>query len=394
MARLEYPADFDVSRYGLLLRRILTNTRSDVQRLISEQKVTFESLDDRSKTMLRLIEENKKIFTDHVDGAFIDYAKQQTEQRAQAVDQKMREANRLRLLSSLKFPDMKSRVNTISDHSGGTFDWILDLSCEPSQAGFATWVVDWNSEPIFWICGTAGSGRSTLMRRIWSDEQTSKLLSQGDGDHTVSIIKHSFWLQMSNVLQKNFKGMLHALVHDVLDSSDSATEWLLSSHHNLHRIREHGDWDEKIFRQVLSDLLNERVLFDRVCIFLDALDEIELATDHKKTLQLINELSSLAGQHIKICTSSRSERPWLEVFDLKPQLKLENLPDLTLRPSPDRSLREDFRVILRTTKKSRQMTFCPISLTSQRASFSGHIWRSTTCCEPQLTLPGGRFTTS
>jgi hypothetical protein len=259
-----------------------------------------------------------------VEVAVIDHI--DTSQREVLSAQQL-EHNRSRLLASLSFSGMNERIASIPSHTETTFDWILDPFCEDAAGSFASWLL--STEPHFWIRGKAGSGKSTLMKRLWTDDYVVKLLRIKSGESAeVIVVKHSFWLSTTNELRKNYKGMLCSLVHGILSSSTTALDWLWSEYPNSRNMKECSDWDETELESTLFALLDNRLLCGSVCVFLDALDEIGNPFDQRKILKFVQRLCLLCNAPIKICTSSRPERPWSDIFSTISQLRLE---DLTFR---------------------------------------------------------------
>ena len=66
-----------------------------------------------------------------------------------------------KLLDSLKFDTMHSRQESISEAYPETYDWIFSGDEHAQQSSnFAAWLETGND--LFWICGKAGSGKSTV----------------------------------------------------------------------------------------------------------------------------------------------------------------------------------------------------------------------------------------
>ena len=268
-------------------------------------------------------QDTKAKVLDHIDEGFSAQADTQARLNDRSALEHRREQGRSQLLASLKYDDMNLRINSISDHSNDTFAWILDPLCEAAKGTFASWLI--GPESHFWIQGKAGSGKSTLMKRIWNDPYTTQLLSLGADIGPSLVIRHSFWLSTKNELRKIYQGMLFSLIHGILSTDASAIDWLLTERPNLHMIREGADWNERSLQETLFILLANRSLVGRICIFLDALDEIGSRFDRRKTLEFIQRLTASDMTHVKICTSSRPDLPWSKHFQSASQLKLEDL---------------------------------------------------------------------
>lgn len=89
-------------------------------------------------------------------------------------------------LQSLEHPDMFARHSQIHAPASGTFEWIFMKASSRNdqnprtielQGRFSKWLR--SSQPVFWINGKAGSGKSSLMSFIESHERTYDLLKFG-----------------------------------------------------------------------------------------------------------------------------------------------------------------------------------------------------------------------
>ena len=84
------------------------------------------------------------------------------------------------VLDSLGFAAMQNRQEEVAQAHRTTFDWMFQSPTEEPQellwTNFAQWLR--GSNGIYWVNGKAGSGKSTLMKYLYSDDRTSQLLSQ------------------------------------------------------------------------------------------------------------------------------------------------------------------------------------------------------------------------
>lgn len=110
------------------------------------------------------------------------------------------------LLDSLHYPEMFERQQSIKPPSFGTFQWIFDSSPpvqdntrwspsaqlrENMRGVFARWLG--SDEPLFWISGKAGSGKSSLMSLIQSDPRTATALTPWSSGLHVYKFSFYFW---------------------------------------------------------------------------------------------------------------------------------------------------------------------------------------------------------
>ncbi|KAF5002568.1 hypothetical protein FDECE_10598 [Fusarium decemcellulare] len=276
-----------------------------------------------------------------------------------------------RLLNSLKFPEMNARKNAISSEAPTTFRWIFrhgplhndeedtdtssselesllegsddataddersrtsetttednsdydwsssgsdDWSDEPQWDSFRDWLEC--DQPVYWISGKPGSGKSTLMKFIFSDRRTKPSLDKWR--RGAVIVSHFFW-KPGSIMQHSLKGCLCSLLYQIL----SQDEHFLRQQPDIIRFRDKNspsDWDLRELDRLLVSYGEQSSR--PLCIFIDALDEVSLEQDVVDLLMLVKRLD-LPG--IKICVSSRPDRlfrfhlaeyPGLRIHDL------------------------------------------------------------------------------
>ncbi len=120
------------------------------------------------------------------------------------------------LLKSLQYPEMNWRASQIGDACSKTFEWIFDDTLpngvdrkQRPWASFSDWLT--SGTGIYWCCGKAGSGKSTLMKHIWQHEKTRQLLDDWCPTKRLVIIYFGFWLSGSP-MQRSLRGILCSLL--------------------------------------------------------------------------------------------------------------------------------------------------------------------------------------
>ena len=98
------------------------------------------------------------------------------------------------LLAVLRYNEMKYRSEGIGEAYEETYEWIFNPPPEEQDWGsFIEWLV--GTEPLYWITGKAGSGKSTLMKLICEHKITSRGLrkwAQSSG-YDIFISSFYFW---------------------------------------------------------------------------------------------------------------------------------------------------------------------------------------------------------
>jgi len=110
------------------------------------------------------------------------------------------------ILESLRYPDMLTRQQEISPPATGTYEWvftgespyqndtekykdILSADVERRQK-LSRWLS--SDEPLFWVNGKPGSGKSSLLSFVTHDQRTLQALESWAGQRPVHIIKFFF----------------------------------------------------------------------------------------------------------------------------------------------------------------------------------------------------------
>ena len=216
---------------------------------------------------------------------------------------KMREtgsimATSLKILQSLRYPEMNLRQTEIRDACNGTFGWAFDQD----KTSFKDWLENGNG--VYWVNGKAGSGKSTLLKHICGHERTAELLRMWADGENVVIASHYFGT-VGYSMQKRQEGLLQSLLFQILRTCP-----------NLMPVAVPQRWDADVFfhthpdpwtRQELStaieNVLKHGSVDTHFCFFIDGLEEA--VGDH---YTLVKDLDRLAAiNNVKLCVSSR---PW------------------------------------------------------------------------------------
>lgn len=139
-------------------------------------------------------------------------------------DESKRERQRELFLQSLFFPEIHERQNTIHSAAPRTFDWILNPRGNPSQSSFRIWLTQDTS--TYWVCGKAGSGKSTLMAYIVEQEETRRALQLWSQHRELYILSFFFWLPGSE-LQRSTIGLLRSILYQICQARPDLIEIIM-----------------------------------------------------------------------------------------------------------------------------------------------------------------------
>ncbi|KAJ5741915.1 hypothetical protein N7533_011324 [Penicillium manginii] len=250
-------------------------------------------------------------------------------------------ATELFIMRNLRFHGMELRRSQVSEAHKRTYSWAY-------MSNFSEWMV--SEDPLFWISGKPGSGKSTLMKYLVNSPETSAYLRKWAGKKKLVIIDYFFWINGSDI-NRSQEGLLRSLLFDIFQKCLGLIQkafperWNEAENLSLDLKRSMISWNRQELLNGLQNITKQTSLSNAFCIFINGLDEYE--GEHE---DLINILSKMAHTSpIKICVASR---PW-NVFekalgaDLTRKLYLENLnrPDIELYVKNKLLDRPDFQAL-------------------------------------------------
>jgi hypothetical protein len=203
-------------------------------------------------------------------------------------------------------------VYRVSQSRQGSFEWLFT-----DEVPFKTWLSDDGSmyEPIFWITGKPGSGKSTLMRLALDDGRTTTFLPPSRG-HSMAYFFH---LRGKALVQKSLQGMLTELLYQTLNQFPEFYKVLKPIYAESAGRTAHSGWDLagllEGFSQIPHITSSSSTPRARLLFFIDALDENQ---DQKENKILMRAITGIAAEYeirknqpgsplLKICLASR---PW------------------------------------------------------------------------------------
>jgi hypothetical protein len=183
---------------------------------------------------------------------------------------------------------MDAREEAIEDAFVNTFDWVLPTSGSPREVeyghgtdhqrkamlDFAQWITR-TDQSLFWICGKAGSGKSTLMKKI-ANASSLRQLIQGQSEWEECLVA-SFWFsEQSKVeLLKTREGMLRSLLYQLLKEQPRAIKDVFPEFCDEKLVQDRrSKWSCKALQTALQAFfrINRR---SRILLLVDGLDEYD-----------------------------------------------------------------------------------------------------------------------
>ena len=224
----------------------------------------------------------------------------------------MRPANtRIELLASLHGPSTQHRLENIVDVASGTYKWVFDRT----QVSFSDWLEGGGgaTDTPFWIRGKPGSGKSTLMKYILSEQRTLELL-QGGSDAPWILVGFFFsdW-----AIRMTLEDVVQHILYQIIAQSPHLGA-VIDRFYQV-AVEKQGTslpkWDYPAMYNALKAVLRQRESSCQIALFLDALDEV--SGDYiDQLMEMIDQLGALPDGQIvklKVCIASR---PWLAVHQI------------------------------------------------------------------------------
>lgn len=236
---------------------------------------------------------------------------------------------------------MNFRENQLTDPWERTFEWLLpeptpdnDHVNAEARAKFCDWL-NKDEQELFWICGKAGSGKSTMMKRLFQHPQIQQSVKTWANPCPVAFASFYFYQRGNSVLQKSNEGLLRALLYQVLKQVPSLSAPVMEAlppPGDYSTSLETFEWKFDSLRKAIENIkdYSSRTGEVKFCIFIDGLDE------YQSFDELMQEESNVQG---KLATNTwesynTSSSPWQLALSLSVALLSYNpligpLPNVT-----------------------------------------------------------------
>ncbi|PNP83839.1 hypothetical protein FNYG_02527 [Fusarium nygamai] len=262
------------------------------------------------------------------------------------------------ILESLKFEEMHQRFDAVHGAHEDTFKWIYeptevietnnDMSYEErkrqealkmqleSGERFLGWLLSQDpSTTIFHISGKLGSGKSTLMKFLYSHHKTKDTLIQWAGTKKLAFTSFFFWRNGSKA-QKSLNGLCRSILHDVLQERPDLIPEIFpgqwdQARHAPWKVENRLEIPSSVIKDALERLLQNDKLYQqhKFCIFIDGIDEFEPGIqdglDYIDLVNVLRQWTIHADGNLKLCLSSREEGVFMNEYENDPGFRLQDL---------------------------------------------------------------------
>ena len=235
---------------------------------------------------------------------------------------------------SLSFAELYARESNIEPAIQDTGSWLLE------RQNFQDWIQRKKLDEhrgFFWIQGNPGSGKSTLMKKVYSHVTACP-------QDPSSIIAAFFFNARGNEIEKSPTGLLRTLLHTLCQQISALRGLVVKTYVEKRRILNPGwQWQLSELKGLLAAAVTSSVLGQRrLLLFVDALDECDL-TATQSVIQMFEDVASSSlseGTNFNICLSSRYWPQFRIQHCFFARVELENKDDIIryiqkhLEPTP------------------------------------------------------------
>ena len=225
-------------------------------------------------------------------------------------------------LRSLSFTEIYARESTIETAIQNTGSWLLES--QDFQDWFQRKRLD-EHQGFFWIQGNPGSGKSTLMKKVYSHA----LACPQDPS---SVIAAFFFNARGDEIEKSPTGLFRTLLHALCQHISTLRDLVVKAYVAKRRLLG-SDWKWQIseLKKFLAAVVTSSTLGQRsLLLFVDALDECDLAAT-QSVIHIFEELANSSrseGTRFSICLSNRYWPQFKVKHCFIARVELENEDDI------------------------------------------------------------------
>jgi hypothetical protein len=201
-----------------------------LSQLLNRIEVVVADQDDRSRSLI--IDVFQRVIASEQtsqDMKGINIVRRNETMKRKAVEEE--------LLESLRFPAITERFEEVAEAHQQTLQWIFQSPNEGVHAGqdkqwsgFPQWLQHENG--LYWVNGKAASGKSTLMKYVFLNNDTRRYLKLWAAASPLHVAGFFFWISGTKE-QKSQSGLLRSLLYDILQQNPRLIPVVLSKQWSL-----------------------------------------------------------------------------------------------------------------------------------------------------------------
>ncbi|PPJ58643.1 hypothetical protein CBER1_03547 [Cercospora berteroae] len=235
------------------------------------------------------------------------------------------------------------------------FDDPVSAGAEDESKSFSAPVSLCNNQFCAWLRGGAGifhvvgkpyTGKSVLMRLLCDHEATARMLNMW-AEGSKLIFAKFFLCYDGSKKQRTIAGLCRSILHDILEQCPELIEKALP---DLVKLVESQPWQLELKTHLRADRMEEALIhvFEimsgslerKVCIFIDGLDEYnDDFRDFTTLSSLLCRWTQFGGKNVKLCVASRPEPAFLQAFNQRQRIWIEQYSSADVRKLVDGKLR-------------------------------------------------------
>ncbi|OOO09156.1 WD-40 repeat-containing protein [Aspergillus oryzae] len=224
--------------------------------------------------------------------------------------------------------DQLNTLHPVSRAAFGSYEQARETCLVGTQVPLLQLIQDWSNdaqgEPILWLQGMAGTGKSTIARTVASAFYNGTSLLGQETLPNEACLGGSFFFDHRDEDCRNPRKLFPTLARDLVDVLPEIQQSLcdgIRSHHATHAGSLDGQWKHLIFNplKTLKTTLPVTILF-----VLDALDECQAGTredqdDISDILALLSQVRELTTVRVRVLITSRPEIHMRRRFNEMPE---------------------------------------------------------------------------
>ncbi|KAF2647583.1 hypothetical protein K491DRAFT_298567 [Lophiostoma macrostomum CBS 122681] len=247
------------------------------------------------------------------------------------------------LRRSFLFNPRNARKTAVRKAHEETFQWVFEAPDDDIHSTFRKWILA-DDNPLFWVQGKPGSGKSTLMKFLAFDDRTSELIRSKHLSH--AILVHFTWMADKKV-DGTLRGLLCSLIYQILeaDTDGHLTARFVRDLPKYRRRISPIEWEMEELEHILETLV--KLYKGLVVMFVDGLDELDVSEDKMQLNQSLLEVA-LRVKNLKLCVSSRPEPEFQLLLRKYPTIRLQDLTENDMRIEAESELPKYFAFAMRT----------------------------------------------